>query len=313
MQSSRVVNDSAERVEGFVQDALHLSMKLLKDGHSRKLHLWTQESTVRASLQFQIAALRQFLANILIKNGDEAAAAALLEEAVQDAPDDACAATALGTYRLRIMLFAKEASPTNTKAAHVQLMKAARLDSSSTDPFALLGYWYEMMGDKQRAVGCYTKAVLLDPSQPVAGRGLLRLAQAETLVSSIAQAVDTGSPLSGWAWRVTAVQKAQKEGRDDLAILAYLNCLRCRDIDRPQNETHGIFFSDPASPFHATSTVVEKSLILGELATCYRRLGRFTAAIRTFHVAIEEGGGNVLPSIFCGCGQGKKTKKTNSL
>lgn len=307
MQSSRVVLDKAERVEGFVQDALQLSMKLLKGGHSRKLHLWTDESTVRASLEFQIAALRQFLANILIKNGDEAAAATLLEEAVLDAPDDASAATALGTHRLRIMLFAKEPSPVDAKAAHVQLMKAARLDSSSPDPFALLGYWYERMGDKQRAIGCYTKAVLLEPSQPVAGRGLLRLAKAETLVAPIAQAINTGSPLSGWAWRVTATQKAQKEGRDDLAILAYLNCLRCRDIDRPQHEPHGIFFSDPANPSHATAD--EKSVVLGELATCYRRLGRFTAAIRTFHVAIEEGGESVLPSIFCGCGQGKKTNR----
>lgn len=305
MQSSRVLLENAERIEGFVQDALHLSMKLLKGGHSRKLYLWTDENTVRASLAFQIAALRQFLANILINNGDETAAAQLLGEAVQDAPADASAASALGTYRLRMMLFGKGSSPVDTKAAHVQLMKAARLDSSRAEPFALLGYWYERMGDKQRAVGCYSKATLLEPSQPVAGRGLLRLAKAETLVSSIEQAINSGSPLSGWAWRVTAAQKAQSEGRDDLAILAYLNCLRCRDVDRPQQEPHGMFYSDPADPCYSTAD--EKSVILGELATCYRRLGRFTAAIRTFHVAIKEGGDNVLSSIFCGCGQGKNT------
>jgi tetratricopeptide (TPR) repeat protein len=299
----------AESVSSLVQnfrDSLHLCMKLLKDGASCKVHMWTDENEVHNSLEYQVAALRQFLANFLIKSGDGAAAAELLEAAVQDAPNDASAATALGTFRLRLMLGSKDSSAAETKAAHVQLMKAARLDSSQSDPFALLGYWYEKNGDKQRALGCYTKAALLDPSQPVAGRGLLRLAQADTLVSSIEQAVNTGSPLSGWAWRVIATRKAQDEGKDDLAILSYLNCLRCRDVDCPQNEPHGMFYSDPTKPY-ATSN--EKSVVLGELANCYRRLGRFTASIRTFRVAVEEGGEHVLPSIYCGCGQGKKKQE----
>ncbi|GAX23395.1 superkiller protein 3 [Fistulifera solaris] len=294
----------AERVASFVQnfrESLQLCMKLLKDGASCKVHMWTNENEVHKSLDYQVAALRQFLANVLIESGDEAAATELLEAAVQDAPNDASAATALGTFRLRIMLVSKDSSATETKIAHVQLMKAARLDSSKSDPFALLGYWYETHGDKQRALRCYTKAALLDPSQPVAGRGLLRLAQADSLLSSIEEAVNTGSPLSGWAWRVIATRKAQDEGKDDLAILSYLNCLRCRDVDCPQNEPHGMFYSDPTKPCCAPS--IEKSVILGELANCYRRLGRFTASIRTFRVAIEEGGEHVLPSIYCGCGQ----------
>jgi|Transcript_12017 hypothetical protein len=65
-----------------------------------------------------------------------------------------------------------DASPEEQKLAQTQMLKSAKIDSGKP---ALLGVWYEVQNDLKRAVGCYSKCLLLDPANPVAGRGILRL------------------------------------------------------------------------------------------------------------------------------------------
>ena len=78
---------------------------------------------------------------------------------------------ALGSFRLRLIMDSLQSpSVTAIKEAQTQLLKAAKLNSNKPSPFALLGLWYEEEGDTIRSVGCFTKALLLDPAHPVAGR-----------------------------------------------------------------------------------------------------------------------------------------------
>jgi hypothetical protein len=53
--------------------------------------------------------------------------------------------------------------------------------------------------------------------------------------------------------------------------------------------------------------------VSAELAACYRRLGRYTAAIRTFHAAIDQGGEEAPPSLLCACAQCKLERNYNFL
>jgi hypothetical protein len=64
---------------------------------------------------------------------------------------------------------------TQAKKATTLLLKAAKLDSTRPGPFSLLGVSCEYQKDMSRAKGCYRKALAINPSRPVAGRGLLRL------------------------------------------------------------------------------------------------------------------------------------------
>ena len=187
--------------------------------------------------------------------------------------------------------------------------------------FALLGYWYECWQlpnhkksddvDRKRAVGCYAKALKLDPGHPIAGRGIVRLLQSspeKTLsVAFLQNATDQASPTAGWAWRETARLKTI-DGDDDLAVVALLRALRCSDIlEKDPSGLAQFFYTAPSD-----KTVVdqnEKATTLAELAACYRRLGRYTAAIRSFHASIEswqsQSDAVVPPHVWCSCAQGK--------
>ena len=176
------------------------------------------------------------------------------------------------------------------------------MDSSQAAPFALLGYWYEKTDDIKRAVGCYSKALLLDPCQPVAGRGLLRLANADSTAGVIGKAVGASLPTAGWAWRAMARQKALLEGNDNLAVVSYLKALRCKDIEHPEEEELAFFYASPSHPMRPSRD--EISEVLAELAACYRRLGRYTAAIWSYHSAIAEAGDRVPSPVLCSCAQG---------
>jgi hypothetical protein len=90
-------------------------------------------------------------------------------------------------------------------------------------------------------------------------------------------AINTNSPLNGWAWRAVGLHKVMVDGQDDLAVVALLKALRCRDIEVPRNEALGIFYQ-----LSGGSVGSERTGAFAELAMCYRRLGRFTAAILTF-------------------------------
>jgi tetratricopeptide (TPR) repeat protein len=112
--------------------------------------------------------------------------------------------------------------------------------------------------------------------------------------------------LNGWAWQAIGLHKIFVEGEDDLAIVALLKALRCRDIMQIRNEPLGIFYHQRGEDVNEEATVLE------ETGQCYRRLGRYTAAIRAFHAAIDAYQGNMTPpsSVLCSCAQGKLLKRT---
>jgi tetratricopeptide (TPR) repeat protein len=113
-------------------------------------------------------------------------------------------------------------------------------------------------------------------------------------------AINSNSPLSGWAWRAVGLNKGFVDGEDEFAVVSLLKALRCRDIALPDSESLFIFYQKGA---HGETN--ERAEALAEVAMCYRRLGRYTASIRAFHAAIEAAGENVSSSVLCSCAQGK--------
>ena len=106
------------------------------------LYMWSFRGVVESSVCYQLASSRQLVAESLIRGGNDQDAKRFLEDAVADAPSDSGAALALGAFMLRMMFFRGNRSPKSDKPTHIQLLKSAKLDSTKSDPFALLGYWY---------------------------------------------------------------------------------------------------------------------------------------------------------------------------
>lgn len=297
-----LVSEIGKEPDDIARMGLDLLQQLNLGSEVSSFYLWGSQGATESAIGFQVAKSRQLIADALIRRGSAREAQKFLEDAVQDAPADSGAAFAFGAFRLRMMFFGGERSSVSDKAAQVQLLKAAKLDSSKAGPFALLGFWFESFQDLKRATGCYSKALVLDPANPVAGRGLIRLKDPDALQAIFDDAINSESSLNGWAWRAVGLQKALVEDEDDLAIVSLLKALRSRDIEHPEAESLAIFFSSPMQPQLSSTEMVKVS---AELAACYRRLGRYTAAIRTFHAAIERAGEEAPPSLLCACAQCK--------
>jgi tetratricopeptide (TPR) repeat protein len=295
------LNFSAEE---YAQKSLKITLESDLVTDAPGIYIWTSSSTLSTCIRNHLSVSRQLVADSLLRAGRPEQAQSFLEAAVRDSPMDAEAAFALGAFRLRMALLSKVKSPDAIKAAQIQLLKAAKLDAGKANPFALLGVWFEEQGDLKRALGCYSKALGGDPPNPVAGRGILRLQSFDESKAFIDAAINTNSPLNGWAWRAVGSHKVMVDGQDDLAVVALLKALRCRDIEVPRNEALGIFYQ-----LSGGSVISERAGALAELAMCYRRLGRFTAAIRAFHAAIEAAGESIASSVLCSCAQGTNHKK----
>jgi tetratricopeptide (TPR) repeat protein len=277
------------------------------DTGNDSLDLWCAAGFAHMTAQRLISLCRQIVADILLQLGRSLEAERYLEDAVREAPEDASASFALGAYRLQRVFTLVDGSngnksPELLKAAQIQLLKAAKLDSTRANPFALLGYWYEDAGDAKRAVGCYSKALLLDASNPVAGRGLSRLVTMEDLTRVLDSAINGTFSQAGWAWRIVGLHKALSLGDDDLAIIALLKALRCSDVDRPELNPLSVFY--PAPKANHSFSLSEKLEVTTELAQCYRRLGRYTASVRTFHAALEIAVDSPSHSLLCACATG---------
>jgi tetratricopeptide (TPR) repeat protein len=288
---------------GLARRNLDLLQSIEMDAYVASLYLWKSVEATKSSIRFQLAFVRQQVADCLLRKGLANEAQTFLEDAVRLSPDDAGAALALGAFRLRVMFFGENRSSSDVaKAAQIQLLKAAKLDANKPSPFALLGYWYEYVGDEKRALGCYSKALLLDPSHPVAGRGLLRLKHLVSLLPLLEKATDSGMSTSGWAWRALGVHKAMDEGNDDLAVVSFLQALRSRDVQNPSTEPLSIFFYSPFSPREPDKQeFVDAS---ADLAASYRRLGRFTASLRSYYSALEASGEIPSGAILNACAHG---------
>jgi tetratricopeptide (TPR) repeat protein len=248
------------------------------------LWIWNQRSTFVASKAHELSATRQLIANSLVHFGRFEEARSFLQKGAIDSPLDADAALAFGAFLLRLAFYInKEQSAEEIKRAQIHLLKAAKLDSSKSNPFALLGIWYEATGDLRRSQGCFRKSLKLDPCNPIAGRGLLRLCTSSDYQDILDFAINQSSPLNGWAWNAVGLNKAYCDGDDGLAVVAILKALRCRDVALVNKESLGVFYQTPSS----FKDINELSAALSEVGMCYRRLGRMTASIRAFRASIE--------------------------
>ncbi len=293
------INNGRElaRVHELAQRTLDLLADLKVPERVKPLYIWHDSSVFLMSISYQRSIARQLIADSLTSRGQMGEARSFLEVAVEDAPQDAGAALALGAFLLRVAFYMEEERyPDSAKVAQVQLLKAAKLDPTQADPFALLGVWFEESGDSNRAIGCYTKSLALDPCHPIAGRGLLRLKARESIKNELDIAIDMNSPVSGWAWRARGL-----EAEDEFAVVALLKALRSRDISAPENEYLGIFYQPPDVGY-----VNDRADALADLAACYRRLARFTASIRAYHASIESAGEHTSSAVLCACAQGEQ-------
>lgn len=217
---------------------------------------------------------------------------------VSDFPGSSEAVLALAAFHLREMID-KTANKNEIMNAKTLLLKAAKMDTSKSDPFSLLGVWYELQNDSARARGCYQKALTMDASHPVAGRGLQRLMSADEVLSFCRNAIKHSAPVNGWAWRILGQQQSQRDG--SAALVCFQQALRCRDIQAPQNAPLGTFYS--ISVPLAQRTYFEACETWAELAACYRRLGKPSAALRAFEAACSVSDGNLSPDAFCAWAQ----------
>ena len=263
------------------------------------------KGSLNAAVLFHKSLARQLVADALIRDARPQDAESFLAAAVKDSPLDFDAAFGLGAFRLRMFFYpptkGNEAAASKEKATQMQLLKAAKLDSTKADPFALLGLWYEVKGDIKRAVGCFKKALNLDPAHPVAGRGIIRIQPSQDASRVCEEASRANSPLNGWAWRALGHQKAMMEGKDELAVICFQECLRCRDILSPHNESLSVFYSKPGA---STNDLKEVGAVWADMAGCYRRLGRYTGALRAFESAWQSSGQSLTASVLCSWAQG---------
>ncbi|VEU36442.1 unnamed protein product [Pseudo-nitzschia multistriata] len=256
------------------------------------LSIWNMRSIFSASKVHELSVTRQLIADSLIHFGRFEEAQFFLQKAVADSPSDPNAALALGAFLLRLTIYIhKERNTDKEKEAQIQLLKAAKLDPSKSNPFALLGVWYEENRDLKRALKCFAKSLTLDACNPIAGRGMMRLSRDGANRDVFDLAINRSSPLNGWAWRAVGLRKAYNDGDDALAVVAILKALRCRDIALPEKESLGLFYNTPSSVM-----ANEKSIALAEVGMCYRRLGRMTASVRAFRASIEAAGVNSTQS-----------------
>ena len=248
------------------------------------LWIWNMRPTFVTSKVYQLSVTRQLIADSLIHFGQFEEARSFLEKGVAGSPLDADAALALGAFQLRITFYIdRNQCVERRKEAQINLLKAAKLDSSRSNPFALLGIWYEATTDFRRAEGCFRKSLKLDPCNPIAGRGLLRLCSRSDCQNVLDLAINQSSPLNGWAWNAVGLNKAYYEGDDGLAVVAILKALRCRDVALSDKENLSVFYQTSSS----LQILSELSVALAEVGMCYRRLGRMTASVRAFHASIE--------------------------
>jgi len=190
------------------------------------------------------------------------------------------------------------------KKTKTLLLKAAKLDTTKPQTFALLGIWYETQDDTTRAKGCYQKALGLDPCHPVAGRGIQRLMTQKEAHSFYERAAKQSSSTVGWAWRALAQQKSRDEGDYTTAVVCLQQALRCRDIQSPTSDNLSLFYENPTSSgMDSSSHYCAASETWAQLATCYRILGKHSAALRAYEAADAISNGNLSPDTLCNWAQ----------
>jgi len=237
---------------------------------------------------------RQLVAEQLIRSTRLDEAHSFLRDAVESAPFNFDASFALGAFHLRKFMFSNRDShdfDTLKKEAKTVLLKSAKMSTASPLPFALLGTLYEQ-DDIARAVGCFKKALLLDPSDPVAGRGLKRLLPLEDMRQFCDASVKQHSAYNGWAWRIVG-QLRLSQGNYDSAVICFQQALRCRDMQDPDREVLGLFYTGLKVD---NESYCESAEIWCELASCYRHMGKWSGSHRAYDSAYAVSKKNMSPN-----------------
>jgi len=292
---------TSKSADDYARECLDALAILSEDNTAADVTLfhWRGSNAFNSSVAFHICAARQLVAESMLRGSKQEDAYRFLEDAVRDAPFSYDAAFALGSFRLRMLLSQVSPSDTDRKMAQTQLLKAAKLNVKKADPFALLGLWYEVQNDGKRALGCHSKALILDPTHPVAGRGVLRMKSYKDIEHLCIAATSVTSPVNGWAWRAVGRGKAMGKGDDESAAICFQQALRCRDIQAHTNENLGFFFRDPTVRDRDGGGLGECGETWSDLAGCYRRLGKYSAALRAYTSADEVSSGGVPPDVLC--------------
>lgn len=292
---------SAEELARDALESLESLGPSCADERSASLCVYPWRSQVLNGLvhSYHVCASRQLVAEACVRSSRPDDALEFLTEAVKDFPGNFEAALALASFNLRTVL---DGTSENDNSTRTLLLKSAKMGKTKADPFALLGIWYERKGDSARARGCYQKALILNPSHPVAGRGLSRLMKISEIQHICEVAADRSSAVNGWAWRILGEYKISGDGDDTAAIVCFQQALRCKDIQAPQSDSLGVFYSDPKDMLEGESE--EASRTWSALAMSYRRLGKYSAALRGYEAALaSSSSGELSPDVFCGWAQ----------
>ncbi|XP_038898489.1 tetratricopeptide repeat protein SKI3 isoform X3 [Benincasa hispida] len=193
-----------------------------------------------------------------------------LEEAVDAYPDDPSSHFKLG-------IFMWENGGSHDKAAAADhFLKSAKLDPRNAAAFKYLGHYYATFSvDIERALKCYQRAVSLDVDDFHSGEALCDLLHhegKESLEIAVCKEASSESPRAFWAFRrLGYLQVYQKKWTE--AVLSLQHAIRgyphCADLWEA-------------------------------LGLAYQRLGRFTAAIKSYARAIEIEGDRILAWVESG-------------
>ncbi|KAI4336665.1 hypothetical protein L6164_015163 [Bauhinia variegata] len=179
-----------------------------------------------------------------------------LQESLNAQPDNASL-----HYDMGLFLWEKRRETKEKAAEHFVI--SVKLNPNNGDCFKYLGHYYRGVSiDIQRAIKCYQRAVALNPDDFDSGEALCNLldeGRKESLELSVCQEASEKSPRAFWAFR----------------RLGYLQVHRKKWSDAVQSLQHAI-------RGYPTCAHLWEALGLS-----YQRLGRFTAAIKSYGRAIE--------------------------
>lgn len=269
--------NTADRMKQQIQ-----SLQNIKEEANIGLGYLRSPSSMHASILHHISQCRQLVANAYLLVSKPLDARLYLLDALAASPENFDVQFSYGSFCLQTSLYDRGLCLDGTsKQSQIHLLKAAKLNVNKSDPFALLGLYYELNDDIKRAVGCFLKALRIESSHPVAGRGILRLQRFEESIPLCTVATTFGTFQNGWAWKALGKTSSFIENDDEKAVVCYQQALRCKDIENPKNHNLGIFFSLPGQSHN------ELCSTWSSLGSCYRRLGKFTAAVKAFQAAHE--------------------------
>ncbi|XP_028765736.1 tetratricopeptide repeat protein SKI3 isoform X2 [Neltuma alba] len=181
-----------------------------------------------------------------------------LQESLDAHPDDASLRLEMG-----IFLWEKGTAKETMENAAEHFLISAKLNPENGDAFKFLGHYYRCVsGNAQRALKCYQRAVALNPDDSDSGEAFCNLLDdggKENLEVAICREASEKSPKAFWAFR----------------RLGYLQVYQEKWTEAVQSLQHAL---------RGYPTCADLWEALG---LAYQRLGRFTAAIKSYGRSLE--------------------------